>query len=91
MRARQPLISKPLWRSGSRSESDAALRLVDRGLEIATDAGDRHALTCLKGELLRDLGDIVSSTAIYRQAIAAVARMTKRCAAPKSGSPRDFV
>ena len=52
-------------------KSDAALRLVDRGLEISTNAGDRHALTCLKGELLRDLGDIVSSTAIYRHAIAA--------------------
>ena len=51
--------------------SDAALRLVDRGLEIAKDAGDRHALTCLKGELLRDLGDIGSSIAIYRQAVAA--------------------
>jgi tetratricopeptide (TPR) repeat protein len=51
--------------------SDAALRLADRGLEIATDAGERHALTCLKGELLRDLGDTVSSIAMYRQAIAA--------------------
>ena len=49
--------------------SDAALRLVDRGLEISTDADDRHTLTCLKGELLRDLGDIVASTAIYREAI----------------------
>jgi class 3 adenylate cyclase/tetratricopeptide (TPR) repeat protein len=52
-------------------KSDAALRRVDRGLEIATNAGDRHALTCLKGELLRDLGDIVSSTATYRHAITA--------------------
>ena len=52
-------------------KSDVALRLVDRGLAIAKNAGDRHALTCLKGELLRDLGDIASSTAIYRQAITA--------------------
>jgi tetratricopeptide (TPR) repeat protein len=51
-------------------QSDAALRLVDRGLTIARDAGDRHALTCLKGELLRDLGDIESSIATYREAIA---------------------
>ena len=51
--------------------SDAALRLVDRGLVIAKHVGDRHALTCLKGELLRDLGDIASSIAVYRQAIAA--------------------
>jgi class 3 adenylate cyclase/tetratricopeptide (TPR) repeat protein len=51
--------------------SDAALRLVERGLEIAKDDGDRHALNCLKGELLRDLGDIASSVAVYRQALAA--------------------
>ena len=51
--------------------SDAALRLVDRGLEIATDASDRHTLTCLKGELLRDLGDIVTSIVTYRRAVTA--------------------
>jgi class 3 adenylate cyclase/tetratricopeptide (TPR) repeat protein len=51
--------------------SDAALRLADRGLEIARTGGDRHALNCLKGELQRDLGDIVSSIVTYRQAIAA--------------------
>jgi tetratricopeptide (TPR) repeat protein len=51
--------------------SDAALRLVERGLEIAKDEGDRHALKCLKGELLRDLGDIASSVSVYREALAA--------------------
>ena len=51
--------------------SDAALRLVERGLAIAKDEGDRHALTCLKGELLRDLGDTAASIATYRAAIAA--------------------
>jgi class 3 adenylate cyclase/tetratricopeptide (TPR) repeat protein len=49
---------------------DAALRLADRGLEIARADADRHALICVKGELLRDLGDIASSVATYRQAIA---------------------
>jgi hypothetical protein len=58
-------------------KSDVALRLVDRGLEIATKAGNRHALTCLKGELLRDLGDIASSTAIYRRAITASPSLTR--------------
>ena len=48
---------------------DAALRLADRGLEIARDAGDRHALMCLKGEVQRDLGDVVSSVASYRSAL----------------------
>ncbi len=51
--------------------ADAAIRLVDRGLEIARTNGDRHALLCLKGELQRDLADITSSVATYRLAIAA--------------------
>jgi class 3 adenylate cyclase/tetratricopeptide (TPR) repeat protein len=51
--------------------SDAALRLVDRGLQIAKEDIDRHALTCLKGEVLRDLGDIASSIATYREAAGA--------------------
>jgi class 3 adenylate cyclase/tetratricopeptide (TPR) repeat protein len=48
---------------------DAALRLADRGLEVAQADDDRHALICIKGELLRDLGDIASSVATYRLAI----------------------
>jgi tetratricopeptide (TPR) repeat protein len=48
---------------------DAAIRLADRGLEIAQTAADRHALICIKGELQRDLGDIASSLATYRLAI----------------------
>ena len=51
--------------------ADAALRLADRGLEIAHADADRHALICLKGELQRDLGEIAASIATYRQAIAA--------------------
>jgi class 3 adenylate cyclase/tetratricopeptide (TPR) repeat protein len=51
--------------------ADAAVRLVDRGLEIARVDTDRHVLICLKGELQRDLGDIASSVATYRLAIVA--------------------
>jgi class 3 adenylate cyclase/tetratricopeptide (TPR) repeat protein len=51
-------------------QAEAALRLVARGLEIARDETERHALRCLEGELQRDLGDIGASIAIYRQAIA---------------------
>ena len=71
MRAPRPLTSTPLSRSESPSDIDAALRLVDRGLELARDDAERHALTCFKGELLRDLGDIASSIATYRDAMAA--------------------
>jgi tetratricopeptide (TPR) repeat protein len=50
---------------------DAALRLVERGLQITRAEADRHALICLGGELQRDLGDIASSIASYRMALAA--------------------
>jgi class 3 adenylate cyclase/tetratricopeptide (TPR) repeat protein len=65
----------------SRFRSDAALRLVDRGLKIARADSDRHALQCLKGELLRDLGDIASSIAIYREAITSSAEEEALCRA----------
>jgi class 3 adenylate cyclase/tetratricopeptide (TPR) repeat protein len=57
--------------SGQRAvfRSDAALRLIERGLQLAKEDVDRQALKCLKGELLRDLGDIASSTAVYREAL----------------------
>ena len=51
--------------------ADAALRLAERGLEIARADADRHALICLIGELQRDLGDIAASIATYRMALAA--------------------
>ncbi|MFL9930726.1 adenylate/guanylate cyclase domain-containing protein [Paraburkholderia sp. RL18-103-BIB-C] len=51
--------------------TEAAFRLVERGLQIAPKDTDRHALTCFKGELQRDLGDITASIATYRAAVAA--------------------
>ncbi|WP_233885784.1 adenylate/guanylate cyclase domain-containing protein [Paraburkholderia flagellata] len=50
---------------------EAALRLAERGLEIARTDTDRHALSCCKGDLQRDLGDIAGSTATWRAALAA--------------------
>jgi tetratricopeptide (TPR) repeat protein len=49
---------------------DAALRLIARGIEIAGEPADRHALTCLRGELERDLGEIAASIDTYRLAVA---------------------
>jgi predicted ATPase len=60
---------------------DAALRLVERGLQIARAEADRHALICLGGELQRDLGDIASSIAAYRMALAASSDETALCRA----------
>ncbi|MEM5310210.1 adenylate/guanylate cyclase domain-containing protein [Paraburkholderia sp. JHI869] len=50
---------------------EAALRLAERGLEIAQTEADRHTLSCCKGELQRDLGDIAGSIATWRAALAA--------------------
>jgi tetratricopeptide (TPR) repeat protein len=58
---------------------EAALRLADRGLEIAQADADRHALSCCKGELQRDLGDIAGSIATYRAALAAATDDNARC------------
>ncbi len=60
---------------------DAALRSADRGLQIARTEADRHALTCLRGELQRDLGDISASIASYRLAIAACPDEASLCRA----------
>jgi class 3 adenylate cyclase/tetratricopeptide (TPR) repeat protein len=60
---------------------DAALRLANRGLEVAQADGDRHALICLKGELQRDLGDIASSVTTYRLAITASPNEVALCRA----------
>jgi class 3 adenylate cyclase/tetratricopeptide (TPR) repeat protein len=58
---------------------EAALRLAERGIEIAQSDADRHALGCCKGELQRDMGDIAGSIATYRTALAAAADDDARC------------
>jgi class 3 adenylate cyclase/tetratricopeptide (TPR) repeat protein len=61
--------------------TDAALHLAGRGLEIVRDEKDRYALTCLTGELLRDLGNIAASIATYREAVAAATDEASLCRA----------
>ncbi|CAG9216103.1 Adenylate cyclase [Paraburkholderia sabiae] len=61
--------------------TESALQLVNRGLEIAQTPIDRHALTCFKGELQRDLGDIEASIATYRDAAAIAPDDTTLCIA----------
>ncbi len=61
--------------------ADAALPLAERGLAIVGDVAERHDLACLKGELQRDLGEIASSIAIYRDAVAAAPDEVSRCRA----------
>ncbi len=48
---------------------ERALSLAERGLARAATPSDRHELTCLKGDLLRDLGNVKSSIAVYEEAL----------------------
>src|SRR5258708_5557883 len=61
--------------------AEAALLLVERGLGIVRDDKDRFALTCFKGELLRDQGDIAASIATYREAVATATDEASLCRA----------
>jgi class 3 adenylate cyclase/tetratricopeptide (TPR) repeat protein len=61
--------------------ADLALHLAERGLNIARDEQDCHALTCLKGELLRDLREIAASIATFREAVAAAPDEVSLCRA----------
>jgi class 3 adenylate cyclase/tetratricopeptide (TPR) repeat protein len=64
---------------------ERALELVVRGLEVAgtvTDGdGDAFVLTCMRGELLHDLGSIGESIEAYRAALELADDDTKRCRA----------
>ncbi|SAK55696.1 adenylate/guanylate cyclase [Caballeronia hypogeia] len=62
-------------------QTEAALRLAARGLDIARTPRERHALTCFQGELQRDLGDIAASIATYRAAVAGAPDDACLCAA----------
>jgi class 3 adenylate cyclase/tetratricopeptide (TPR) repeat protein len=61
--------------------ADPALRLAERGLEIVQNDDERHELTCLKGELQRDLADITASIATYREAISTAPNEVSLCRA----------
>jgi tetratricopeptide (TPR) repeat protein len=58
---------------------EGALGLTERGLAIATEQADQHGLICFKGELLRDLGDIQSSIATYRDGLEQASDEIQRC------------
>src|SRR5215469_7010037 len=60
---------------------EAALRLVERGLAIASEVNDRFALTCLQGDILHDLGNMPAAGRSYQVAVEAAADDRERCAA----------
>jgi tetratricopeptide (TPR) repeat protein len=58
---------------------DRAANTVARGIAIATDSEDLYRLTCLKGEILRNLGSIADSIAAYRDALDYADRADQKC------------
>jgi tetratricopeptide (TPR) repeat protein len=60
---------------------EAAMELVDRGLAVVADIGERFELSCLRGELLRDLGSIPESIAAFRNALEIASGDAQRCRA----------
>jgi class 3 adenylate cyclase/tetratricopeptide (TPR) repeat protein len=59
---------------------EKALALVERGLEVTTDKKS-FPLECLQGELLRSLGSIKESIAVYRKAKESATSDIDRCRA----------
>lgn len=60
---------------------ELALRLAERGLDLAADRADRFALACLRADALHDLGQMPTALAAYADALAAASDDTERCRA----------
>ncbi len=60
---------------------ERALQLAERGLGLAQNKSDRCALTCLKGELLHDLGSVLESIDAYQAALELAEHDSERCRA----------
>lgn len=58
---------------------ERALALTERGLALVKDQSERHSLTCYKGELLHDLGEIQPSIDAYQEALEGAKDDTQRC------------
>ncbi|MDR5743779.1 adenylate/guanylate cyclase domain-containing protein [Caballeronia sp. LZ029] len=60
---------------------ESALRLVERGLQLANESSDRVELECLRGDILHDAGDMRSALAAFEAALDVAASDAQRCAA----------
>ena len=60
---------------------ELALRLVERGLELAADPADVVALQCLRGNVLHDVGDMWSALSAFETALAVATTDAERCRA----------
>ena len=60
---------------------ERALQLVARGLALVQARADEFALTCMRGELLHDLGSVPESIDAFRKALALAEDDRQRCRA----------
>jgi tetratricopeptide (TPR) repeat protein len=60
---------------------ELALRLAERGLELAGERADHFALGCLRGDALHDLGQMPAALSAYEGALAAASGEAERCQA----------
>ena len=58
---------------------ERAADTLARGIAIAKDREDLYRFTCLKGEILRNLGSIPPSISAYRSALTYADRTDKKC------------
>jgi class 3 adenylate cyclase/tetratricopeptide (TPR) repeat protein len=65
--------------AGYRYES--ALRLVERGIELADEPADGFALRCLRGDILNDLGMMPLALSAFEDALKAASNEEERCRA----------
>lgn len=61
--------------------TEQALKLAERGLEIAATDFDKFELNCYRGELLHDLGRVADSIETYRQSLGISENDAQRCRA----------
>lgn len=84
-RAEQPAAAQA-YLDAARTESAAhrherALKLADRGLELAGETGPRFELACCRADLLHDLGSMAEAQAGYDAALLAASGDAERCRA----------
>ncbi|MBB5510202.1 adenylate/guanylate cyclase domain-containing protein [Paraburkholderia atlantica] len=60
---------------------ETALRLVERGLDLADQRSERAALECLRGNALHDLGDMKSALHAFETALEFATTDAERCRA----------
>jgi class 3 adenylate cyclase/tetratricopeptide (TPR) repeat protein len=63
----------------ARYRYEQALSLIQRGALLARDSNDRFALTCYRGELLHDMGEVADARIAFEEALVQSRDDANRC------------